>query len=48
LMEAAAQACLETTAAIAVVAKPARMRRRSGMVHLPCKSKPANHFAKGA
>src|SRR5258708_146786 len=39
LIEAAAQACLEMTAALAVEARPARMRLRSGMLHLPCKSK---------
>src|SRR6266478_2692098 len=37
LIEAAAQAGLETTAAIAVVARPARMCLRSGMLHLLCK-----------
>src|SRR5712671_4317667 len=39
LIEAAAQACLEMTTALAVEARPARMRLRSGMLHLPCKSK---------
>src|SRR3981081_180259 len=48
LIEAAAQACFETKAVIAVVAKPARMRLRSGMLHLPVRAKLANHFAKGA
>src|SRR5258705_13906021 len=46
LIEAAAQACLEMTAALAVEARPARMRLRFGMLHLLVKAKPANPFAK--
>src|SRR6266403_3800681 len=48
LIEAAAQAGLETTAAIAVVARPARMCLRSGMLHLLCKSKPSKSLRQAA